>query len=82
MRWPGKAFPSVNIWGQSLPCRGRSKGKGPEVGACLSCSRKDKEVSVAGAGRMRGEGGSRGSGEKGTAPLGLCHMLDSAGSML
>lgn len=31
-------------WGESIPGRGTSLSRGPEVGACLACLRKSKSL--------------------------------------
>ena len=43
-----------NFWVKSIPGRGNSKCKGPEVGAFLLCFRKIKEAGVIGVQHMRG----------------------------
>lgn len=32
--------------GKNVPGRGESKGKGPEAGACLSCSKDSRKATV------------------------------------
>ena len=37
----GEEVDHAGSWGESIPGRGTSLSKGPEVGACLACLRKD-----------------------------------------
>lgn len=52
----GEETSQENSWRKSTPGRGNSQCKGPEVGVCLVCFRKDEEVNGAEVG---GEGGVR-----------------------
>lgn len=44
----------VTVLGKSIPGRGNSKCKDPEVGACLAYMKKNKECSMVGAEGKRG----------------------------
>lgn len=46
---------TVTILGKSIPGRGNSKCKDPEIGTCLAYWRKSKECSVVGAEAKRGD---------------------------
>lgn len=50
---------SMNIWEKSSPGSGNSMGKGPVTDACLACSGKSREASVAGV--REGESGEEGN---------------------
>lgn len=49
----GEGVSYANIWKDVISRSGNSKCKGPKVGECLACSKKDREASVVGAERIR-----------------------------